>query len=165
MISENDSALSRGRIPAHELKEVMNVSLMLLRAKANLSRHNIMMLNIGSVYFNMQQSSLPISARAYQEMISYHHMSYDSFSRPYKFYDLPKVRNPAEQFSSHSFYELTGFWPEQVSEISRELIFIPPIIRCRSTGCIAPKESAIFLLLRRWHIPGKWDGVSRDLRQ
>ncbi len=30
MISENDSALSCGRIPAHELKEVMNVSLMLL---------------------------------------------------------------------------------------------------------------------------------------
>jgi hypothetical protein len=140
---------------------------MLLRAKANLSRHNIMMLNIGLdvLSFNTQQSSLPISARAYQDMISYHYMSYDSFSRPYKFYDLPKVRNPAEQFSSHGFYELTGFCPEQVSEISRELIFIPPIIRCRSTGCIAPKELAIFLLLRRWHIPGKWDGVSRDLRQ
>lgn len=167
MISENDSALRRGRIPAHEMKEVMNVSLMLLRAKANLLRHNIMMLNIGLdvLSFNTQQSSLPISARAYQDMISRHYMSYDSFSRPYKFYDLPKVRNPAEQFSSHGFYELTGFWPEQVSEISRELIFIPPIIRCRSTGCIAPKELAIFLLLRRWHIPGKWDGVSRDLRQ
>ncbi len=67
-ISENDSALRRGRIPAHEMKEVMNVSLMLLRAKANLSRHNIMMLNIGLdvLSFNTQQSSLPISARAYQ---------------------------------------------------------------------------------------------------
>jgi hypothetical protein len=52
-----------------------------------------------------------------------------------------------------------------VSEISRELIFIPPIIRCRSTGCVALKELAIFLLLRRWHIPGKRDGVSWDLRQ
>jgi hypothetical protein len=46
-ISENDSALRRGRIPAHEMKEVMNVSLMLLRAKARFrtskpkqNRHN-----------------------------------------------------------------------------------------------------------------------------
>jgi hypothetical protein len=81
-----------------------------------------MMLNIGlddAVYFNTQQSSLPIAARVYQEMISNHYMLYGCFSRPYKFYDLPKVRKPTAQFSSHGFYELTGFWPEQVSEISR----------------------------------------------
>ncbi len=71
-----------------------------------------MMLNLGlddAVYFNTQQSSLPITARALQEMISYHYMSYDSFSCPHKFYDLPKERSPTDQFSSHNFYELTGF--------------------------------------------------------
>jgi hypothetical protein len=168
MISEEDSAFTRGRIPAHEFRESMNVSLLLLRAKANLSRHRAMIFGIGfdaGLCFDTQQSALPMAARAYAQMISCHYMSYDCFSRPYKFYELPKVDSPHNQFSSHGYYELTGFWPEQVAEITRELTLIPPVIKCRSTGCIATKDLAIFVLLRRWHIPGNWEGVSRDLHQ
>jgi hypothetical protein len=80
-------------------------------------------------------------------------MSYDSFSRPYKFYESPKVDSHHIQFSSYGYYELTGFWLEQVVEITRELTLIPPVIKCRSTGCVAPKDLAIFW---RWHKPGNW---------
>ena len=37
MVSEEDSALVRGRIPAHEFRETMDVSFLLLQAKARLS--------------------------------------------------------------------------------------------------------------------------------
>jgi hypothetical protein len=141
MISEDDSTFTHGRIPAHEFRESMNVSLLLLQAKSNLSRHQAMIL--GSCYY----------------------MSYDCFSCPYKFYELPKVDSPHNHFSSHGYYGLTGFWPEKVAEITRECTLIPPVIKCRSTGCIATKDLAIFVLIRRWHIPGNWEGVSRDLHQ
>jgi hypothetical protein len=97
MISENDSAFSHGRIPAHEFKGAMNVLLVLLQAKANISRHKTMRPNIGfeaEVYFNTQ----PIASR-----------------------------------------HITGFWTEQVAENTRKLIVIPPIIKCRSTGFLAPR--------------------------
>jgi hypothetical protein len=107
MISEEDSAFTHGRIPAHKFRESMNVSLLLLRAKANLSRHRAMIFGIGfdaGVCFDTQQSALPMAARAYAQMISCHYMSYDCFSCPYKFYELPKVDSPHNQFSSTFFH-------------------------------------------------------------
>jgi hypothetical protein len=38
-----------------------------------------------------QQSMVPVAARAYMSMLSNHFMSYDRFSQPYKFYELPQV--------------------------------------------------------------------------
>ena len=166
MVSEEDSALDHGRIPAHEFRETMVVSFLLLQAKARLSRHHFLMFDIGfeaSFDFFTQQSTLPIAARSYISMISNHYMSYDRFSRPYKFYELPQVENPHTQFSSHAYYEMTGFWPEQLAVLNQELTLIPDVIRCRRTGCSATKDLALFLLLRRWHMPGNWSSVSRDL--
>ena len=166
MVSEEDSAFTRGRIPAHEFRETMDVSFLLLKAKARLSRHHFVMFDIDSEAtsdFSTQQSMLAVAARAYISMISNHYMSYEKFSRPYKFYELPQVESPHTQFSSHAYYEMTGFWPEQLAEINQELTLIPDVIRCRRTGCFATKDLALFLLLRRWHMPGNWSSVSRDL--
>ena len=112
MVSEEDSALTRGRIPAHEFRETMDVSFLLLQAKARLSRHHFLMFDIdfeASLDFCTQQSTLPVAARAYLSMISNHFMSYEKFSRPYKFYELPQVESPHTQFSSHGLHEMTGF--------------------------------------------------------
>jgi hypothetical protein len=79
-------------------------------------------------------------------------MSHDGFSRPFVNYELPKVFTPSYLFSKYMYYMMTGFWPEQVHEICRELRLLPDVIRCRRSGCKAGKEMAIFLLLRRWHI-------------
>jgi hypothetical protein len=143
------------------------VSLLLLQAKAKQSRNQARLFEFGFDVMEIfhEQSSLPIAARAYMFMISDHYMSYDRFSRPYKLYELPKVDDPQTQFSSHGYYEMTGFWPEQVDMISAELTLLPDVIKCRSTGCVASRHLAIFVLLRRWHKPGNWESVSRDLRQ
>ena len=43
MVSEELSAFARGRIPAHEFRETMMVSFLLLQAKARLSNHQFLM--------------------------------------------------------------------------------------------------------------------------
>ena len=94
-----------------------------------------------------------------------HFMSYNKFSRPYIFYEQPRVDDPINHFSSHIYYQFTGFWPEQLNEICRELTLLPDRIRCRKTGCFASKHLALFLLLRQWHVAGNWEAVSYDLWQ
>lgn len=168
MVLEDESAFTRGRIPAHELKITLETSIVLLQAKANQSRNRARMfemeLDCESDVF-LQESSLHMAFRSYMSMIRDHYMSYDQYSRPYKFYELPRVNFPHVQFSAHGYYEMTGFWPEQVDAIVSEFTLIPDSIRCRSTGCVASKHLAIFVMLRRWHKAGNWESVSRDLRQ
>jgi hypothetical protein len=65
----------------------------------------------------LQQSSLHMAVRSYMSMIQDHYMSYDQYSCPYKFYELPRVNFPHVQFSAHGYYEMAGFWPEQVDAI------------------------------------------------
>jgi hypothetical protein len=73
--------------------------------------------------------------------------------------------SPHVQFSAHGYYEMTGFWPEQVDAIISEFTFIPDCIQCQSIGCVASKHLAIFVVLRRWYKAGNWESVSRDLNQ
>jgi hypothetical protein len=70
-------------------------------------------------------------------MISDHYMSYGQYSHSYKFYELPQVNSPHMQFSAHGYYEMKGFWPEQVDAIITEFTLIPDSIQCRSSGCVA----------------------------
>jgi hypothetical protein len=68
----------------------MEVSYLLLEAKAR----QFLMFEMdfdNSFYFSTQQSMLPVAARAYSPMISDRFMSYDHFSCPFKFYQLPQV--------------------------------------------------------------------------
>ena len=39
MVSEQHSAFDRGRVPAHEIRQVMETSLLLLLAKARAGQH------------------------------------------------------------------------------------------------------------------------------
>jgi hypothetical protein len=80
MVSEEDRAFTCGRIPAHEFRETMDVSFLLLKAKAHLSRHHFLIFDIDSEAssdFGTQQSMLAVAARAYNSMICDHYMSYD----------------------------------------------------------------------------------------
>jgi hypothetical protein len=162
MVSEHENAEDRGRLPAHEVREVVETSLCLLENKQREGRHRFVAFNLG---FLPNLSYVNIAADCYMNIVSNHILSYDKVSRPYVTYDLPKVVTPTQQFTKYSFYLMTGFWPEQVSAISDELTLIPEMIQCRKTRCAATKEQAIFLLLRRWHLPTSWEIVSKDMRQ
>lgn len=148
MVSEHNSAFDRGHVPAHEIRQEMETSLMLLLAKARAGRHQLVAFQLG---FYTEKENLHVAARSYTDMITKHYMSYDRFSCLYVNYELPKVVSPSEQFTKYMYYQMVGFWSDQVVEISQELTLIPDVIRCRRSGCTATKELAIFLLLRRWH--------------
>jgi hypothetical protein len=135
-VSEQDSAFDRGRIPAHEVRAAMEASTTLLEANVRVGRHHARLMMFGCDV-TMQQSTLHVAARSYMEMISNHFMSYNKFSRPYVFFEQPRVDDPTAHFSSHIYYQFTGFWPEQMEEICRELMLLPDIIRCQRTGCFA----------------------------
>jgi hypothetical protein len=91
----------------------MEVSFLLLQAKAHLSRHHFLMFEIDAdncFDVGSQPSTMPIAARAYMSMLSDCFMSYNRFLQPYKFYELPQVDCPHTQFS-HVCHEMTGCWP------------------------------------------------------
>jgi len=159
MVSEEDSAFSRGRIPAHEVRAAMETSSILLKAKSGAAQHRarLMLYGCDPVF---QQSTVSTACRSYMEMISDHFVLYNKFSRPYIFYNQPRIDDPAMHFSSTVYYQLSGFWLEQMEEICHEFVLLPEIIRCQSTGCCAPKHLALLLLLRRWHIAGNWESIA-----
>jgi hypothetical protein len=99
----------------------MEVSFLLLQAKARLSRHHFFMFEIdvdNCFDVGSQQSMVPIAARAYMSMLSDCFMSYNRFLQPYKFYELPLEDCPLTQFSSHVYHEMTGFCLEQLEVIN-----------------------------------------------
>jgi hypothetical protein len=120
MVSENDSAFDRGRIPAHHMWQVReSLETLVLMHQRNADRRK-RLLWAGApleLLSSRYRNSLDGLVNNNFLLLTNHYMSYDMWSRPYRFYELPCVDNIYEQFSSHRFYELTGFWPVQVQEI------------------------------------------------
>ncbi len=133
MVSEDDCAFSRGRIPAHEVRGVLDTSLTLLLAKAQAGQHRARLLSYGCD-LSTQQSTIHLASRCFMDMISNHFMSFD---------------DPITQFSCAIYYQMTGFWPQQLDEIFHEMVLLPDRIQCQRAGCQATKCFALFLLLRR----------------
>ena len=121
MVSEEDSAFSRGRIPAHEVRAVMETSSILLKAKAGAAKHHAHLILYGCDPY-IHQSTVHVACRCYMDMISNHFMSYNNFSRPYIFFDQPRVDDPTIHFSTSNYYQFTGFLPELIKEIYQKLV-------------------------------------------
>jgi hypothetical protein len=83
--------------------------------------------------------------------------------RPTVLFQEHPVRDPVNDFPASDFYELSGFWPGQFTEIVDNLSLIPDRVVCAETRCVATKHVAIFLMLRRWWKADKWEDVSRVL--
>ncbi len=93
-------------------------------------------------------------------MLYYHQTSYDMVLRPTTLFGEPPVVNPLQEYSSHRFYQLTGFWPSQFMEVADNLLLIPDVIVCETTCCCASKTLALFVMLRRWQKADTWDDVA-----
>jgi hypothetical protein len=79
MVLEELSAFTHGRIPAHEFEKPWRF-ILLLQAKAHLSRHHFLMFEIdvdNCFDVGSQQSMVPVAARSYMFMLSNHFMSYN----------------------------------------------------------------------------------------
>jgi hypothetical protein len=95
----------------------------------------------------------------------YHYYSYDMFIRPTILFNEQPMEDPVNELPPTEFYELSGFWPGQFREIVDNLHLIPDRITCSVTRCAASKDTALFLMLRRWRKADKWEDVSRVMRR
>jgi hypothetical protein len=105
MVSEHNSAFDRGHVPAHEIRQEMETSLMLLLAKARAGRHQFVAFQLGFY----TKGNLHVAACSHTDMISEYYMSYDRFSCPYVSYELPKVVSPSEQFTKFMYFQREAF--------------------------------------------------------
>jgi hypothetical protein len=89
--------------------------------------------------------------------------SYDMSVRLTVLFQDHPVWDAVNDFPASEFYELSGFWPGQFTEIVDNLSLIPDRVVCAETRCVATKHVAIFLMLRHWKKGDKWEDVSRVL--
>jgi hypothetical protein len=167
MVSEHHSEFDQGQIPAHHVSQVNEALSMSARQQTIEQSQKMRLLQDGISldFLGLDRSrSIQTLVDSNFQMLSNHYMSYNKFSKTYCQYELPSVEDPSTQLTSHRFYELSGFWPEQVHEICQEMALIPGTLVCPSTRCTASKELALFIALCRWHIPNSWELVGADLR-
>jgi len=120
MVLKQLAAFDRGRIPAHHMWQVRESLDILVQLQTDDGKCRKRMLEAGAPLEFLSSrycNSLNDMVNSNFVLLTNHYISYDMWSRPYHLYDLPCVDNIYEQFSSHRFYELTGFWPVQVQEI------------------------------------------------
>jgi hypothetical protein len=86
------------------------------------------------------------------------------FVRPTVLFEQPPLLDPVAELPSSEFYAICVFWPGQLQEISDNLLLIPERIAYPRTWCTAPKQLAIFVMLRRWKKADKWEDVERLMR-
>jgi len=93
-----------------------------------------------------------------------HYSSYDMIIHPFVLFPDPPFDDPVEAFPSYQFYQNTGFWPDQFTEVKNNLTLIHDVIRCKQSRCRSTKSLSLFLLLRRWNKADTWEDVSRFMR-
>jgi hypothetical protein len=169
-VSQQETALSRGRIPSYLRRQYHQLIALLLDRRARRSR---MLSHI--CYFCpqllpvvMQYSSHRSTSHLLHSLfmsLYHHYYSYDMYIRPTVLFDQLPLEDPIAELQPTEFYELCGFWPGQFREVVDSLSLLPDTITCPITRCAASKDIAIFLLLRRWKKADKWEDVSRVMRR
>jgi len=163
-------ALSRGRLPSYVCHQAFRLLSLLLGNKAKVSRshtrlcmvsHRLLFLH--AMYNRHRSTSLLISIifRAFYV----HFYSFDMYVCPTALFNQPPLLDPVGELPSSEFYEMCGFWPGQFQEISDNLLLIPGRIVCPRAQCTAPKQLAIFVMLRHWKKADKWEDVARVMRR
>ena len=163
-VSENETALSRGRVPTYMRRQLNDLMAVLLQS--NSSR-----LRVATLTFFLFDEDILVHLhrrrRRHRDMIlslfmvmQNHYTSYDMVVWPTLLFRDPPIVNPIEELTPYRFYQNSGFWPDQFLEISQNLILIPDVIVCDRTRCSARKELALFVLLRRWNKADNWENIS-----
>ena len=172
-ISENETAISRGRIPTYMRRSLIDFLSVILGSNARCRRiSNLLLQNCSLVSSLSAIMHLHRSRSRQRELLQQllmamynHYSSYDMFLRPTVLFPDPPFDDPVEAFTSYQFYQNTGFWPDQFMEVKNNLTLIPDVIRCQQSRCRSSKSLSLFLLLRRWNKADTWEDVSRFMRR
>jgi hypothetical protein len=66
------------------------------------------------------------------------------FIHPFVLFPDPPFDDPVEAFTSYQFYQNTGIWPDQFTEVKNNLTLIPDVMRCQQSRCRCAKSLSVF---------------------
>jgi len=167
-VSEHETAQSRGRFPSYLRRQVNDLLCLLLQQRARRGRwllqSQMLSPSLRALFLtsNHHRHSSTVLNSLFQATF-HHYYSYDMRVRPTILFQHASLEDPVEELLAATFFQLSGFWPGQFTEVSENLLLIPDTIICPITRCRASKKLAIFLMLRRWNKADTWDDVARTL--
>jgi hypothetical protein len=80
----------------------------------------------------VNQSHMFNAAGMIHHLVLRHYMSYGKVSRGAPAFALPPIERHTKKLASWHLYQLTGFWPVQFEEISKEMALLSECIICRN---------------------------------
>jgi hypothetical protein len=113
-VTQDDSALSRGRIPSYLHRQANFLLSLLLEDRARRSRMltRLLLLSRDKLFFYMKYNrrrSLTILLNSLMQALHYHYTSYDMVVRPTVLFNQPPLSDPIAELPSTEFYEMSGF--------------------------------------------------------
>ena len=114
---EEDTATTRGRMPAHEVCHFQKTLHNVLANKRRTQLSRRLMIKLKGIKAH-KRNNTSIEMCLFK-LFNSHYYSYDKKTRPTKNYDLPPLsqHDIFNEFTSHDFYYVSGFWPDQFDEI------------------------------------------------
>ena len=144
-VSQDETALSRGRLPSYLRRQVHQLISVLLdqRARRGITENQLCLLSPGILYHFIARNHNRSSSLLLNSLLNalyYHFYSFDMYVRPTVVFNDPPLMDPVAELPATEFYELAGFWPGQFVEVSDNLVLIPDQIICPMTCCTASKQ-------------------------
>jgi hypothetical protein len=138
-VSDHGTAQSRGRFPSYLRRQANDLLCLLLQQRARWGRRvfqsRMLSPSLSYVFVYKHQRCSSTFLNALFQSIYNHFYSYDMLLWPtILFWEAP-LEDPVEEFSAATFFQLSGFWPGQFSEVADNLLLIPDTIICPRTTC------------------------------
>ena len=101
------------------------------------------------------------------ELFNSHYCSYDKNTRPKKECTLPLLRQSDmfNEFTSHDFCHVSGFWPDPFYEITDAMTLMPPKNFHEINSHCYDKKVVFLLVFRRWRKADTWDDAKKEFRR
>ena len=152
LVSENETAESRGRISAHDFPLQINLCNNLssrMQKKIKLKR---LLMRLGLPYQVWRNLSKHDFYHAVSNGIHRHYYSYNKLSRPIPVYQGDRMNEPRVELNENMFYEAFGFWKVQFLEIVDNLILMPIEIKAVGSHAKTNLSMGIYVMLCRWQV-------------
>ena len=165
-VTEHDTPISHGRIPAHDVKYIHQILLHMVLKKMQQAWTRRLLQQCGVPLFVWKTPrGVNDIIMLLLQMLLHHFTSFDKVSRPIHEFNHLWLVDPVAEFSSYSFYSLSGLWLQQFIEVLNNLTKIPDEICCQKTGCVSTRQLALFLLLVRWSHVATWKHVDNTFHR
>ena len=152
VVTEVETAKSRGRIPAHDFPMQQTLLTQISKRISKRIKLRRLLMKLRLPYVVWKNVGKTIFYQELTEAIYRHYYSYNKLSRPMVHYDAERMEEPWYELNNNEFYERFGFWKEQFMEVINNLVLMPQEIKGQNSHAKASLPLGICIILRRWRI-------------